>query len=551
MKYLFFCFVLSLSFLQLHSQEVDTTFGEPYSFFHPQIEYVSGITASDFDGRSDRANTMLFLEDGRIIVAGNTHGNDGNDFAFTRLLSDGKYDQSAGPDGEVYLDLGFQNDSCLSASLYQSNKMLMGGCAGQTSQIGCSALIVKLDFDGNLDDGFGNQGRTLLDLPGTWDMVTDIIPLADGKILLAGNIYFGSSFRYPDSTNIFIGRLEPDGQIDSTFGSNGFIYTKIGNCIASVIGDMFVYDDGSFLLTGAGYTPYPGQYLEDFTCYNYIYLYRFLDDGTLDDNFGENGELALYGTQGRGNTIFVYEDGRIVVAGMTSDGLLDPIYTLVARLLPDGTRDSAFNDDGYFRKFIHGVYGYGAEPIKIFKVNNELLIGFLDGSIGPSVTFGAFCLTDEGLLNLNFGNDGLFNHVSIFPFVQYSLSDVRLSEDEQSMYFGGTYRLLSNDNMFISKLDISDKNPTTAQEQVEANSLNIYPNPTTDNFFYLDLPPFISSEDAYLQIRDLTGRVVHLKSLDTSKHKERIEVDLLANGVYFVELFCQHKRYSEKLLVIR
>ncbi|MEZ4933950.1 MAG: hypothetical protein R2788_17730 [Saprospiraceae bacterium] len=34
-------------------------------------------------GRSDRANTMLFLEDGRIIVAGNTHGNDGNDFAFT------------------------------------------------------------------------------------------------------------------------------------------------------------------------------------------------------------------------------------------------------------------------------------------------------------------------------------------------------------------------------------------------------------------------------------------------------------------------------------
>ena len=272
MKHLFlFLFLCSSILCQLYGQVVDTTFGEPYSFVYPQIEYIPGVTASDFDERADRAHSLLFLDDGRIIVAGHTYEDGTNDFAFTRLLPDGKYDQSAGPDGEVRLDLGFPNDSCLSTSLYQSNKILMGGCASPAGQLGCSALIVRTDFDGNLDADFGSQGQAFVDLPGTWEMITEIIPLPDGKIFVAGNIYYGSSFKYPDSTKIFIGRLESDGQIDSTFGVDGLIYMQMGKCVSSILGDIVVYGNGKFLITGAGYTPYPGQYLEDFICYNYIY----------------------------------------------------------------------------------------------------------------------------------------------------------------------------------------------------------------------------------------------------------------------------------------
>ncbi len=553
MKYLYlYSFVFSFPFLQLNSQAVDTTFGDPYSFAYPQNVYIPGITGSDFDERADRSYSMLFLDDGKIIVAGHTYGDDGNDFAFTRLLPDGKYDESAGPDGEVRLDLGFPNDSCLSASLYQSDKMLMGGCASPAGQTGCSALIVRTDFDGNLDAGFGSQGQVFIDLPGTWEMVTEIIPLPDDKIFIAGNIYYGPSFKYPDSTKIFIGRLEPDGQIDSTFGVDGFVYTQLGNCVASILGDVLVYDDGSVLITGAGYAPYPGDYLFDFICNPNIHLYRFTENGAPDPYFGDNGVARLPGTEGRGNALYVYEDGRIVVAGMTSDFLIAPVYTIVARLLPNGTRDSTFSGDGYFREFFHGVLGYGAEPVDVFLVNDELLVGILDGSLGSHVTFGALCLTDEGQLNPNFGQDGIFNHISLFPQALYSLNDVKLSDDEQSMYFGGTYRVLGNDNMFISKLDISDKNPTLTRELGIINKLNIYPSPANDGYVYIDLPGAIDLEGARINICDYTGATLAEWNLDLGLQiDEKIDVSGLSNGLYIVTLFSGNEHYVGKFAVFK
>ena len=61
-------------------------------------------------------------------------------------------------------------------------------------------------------------------------------------------------------------------------------------------------------------------------------------------------------------------------------------------------------------------------------------------------------------------------------------------DDEQSMLFGGTYKLLGNDNMFISKLDISEKNPTATKEKAIINKLNIYPNPASEYVIFRQRP---------------------------------------------------------------
>lgn len=217
------------SVLRANCQAVDSTFGEPYSFFDEPF-YLPGATGCDFEGRTDRAYSMLVLEDGKFILAGHSVVPGDGDFAFVRLLPDGKFDQTAGPDGEVQLDLGFQNDSCIAASLYQSNKILMGGCVTLFGQTGYATLLALTDIDGNLDAAFGSQGHVVLDLPGSRDMITEIAPLPDGSIIIAGNMFYGPSYQYPDSTVIFIGKLLANGQVDSSFGNNGFTFQRFNIC---------------------------------------------------------------------------------------------------------------------------------------------------------------------------------------------------------------------------------------------------------------------------------------------------------------------------------
>ncbi|TAK44480.1 MAG: T9SS type A sorting domain-containing protein [Saprospiraceae bacterium] len=555
MKYLrLLSFALSFfPFHHINSQVVDSTFGEPFSYGQPQNVYIPGITACDFDERDDRSYSMLFLDDGRIILAGHTAWDGESDFAFARLLPDGTYDQTAGPDGEVRLDLGYQNDSCLAAVRYQSDKVLMGGCVSLPGQTGYANLLVRTDLDGNLDTSFGNQGQVIIDLPGFREMVTKILPLPGGKIIIAGNVYYGPSYQYPDSTFIFIGRLHPGGQVDSTFGINGFLYQRFSNCNSTLLGDIEIYDDGSVLITGGGYHPYPGIYAGEIVCDPSITLCRYLPDGEPDPGFGFNGVVTLPFTAGRGNALSIYEDGRVLVSGVTKNFSVEPnpIITLIARLLPNGTLDSTFSNDGIFRQYEPGAFGLGSDPVSITITGQDIFVAYHDDPVGSHLTFGILCLNGNGQLNTDFGNSGIFSYYNSYPLTSYALKEMRLSPDKQKLYFGGWYTKLLHKNMMVSRLNISDMNPTAVVERPGTNGMKIYPNPLREGIFYVDLPGLTTLEDFSLCIRDVAGRAILFRDGQFAGHQNKIDASLLANGVYFVELSNRNECYTGKLLVQR
>ena len=67
-------------------------------------------------------------------------------------------------------------------------------------------------------------------------------------------------------------------------------------------------------------------------------------------------------------------------------------------------------------------------PWKFFGQMVNFLLDFFSSVWGPAgLTYGVFCLTEAGELNPDFGQNGMFNHISIFPLTQYSLNDVWLS----------------------------------------------------------------------------------------------------------------------------
>jgi Domain of unknown function (DUF5122) beta-propeller len=169
------------SCINLQSQVLDSTFGIPSSFFNtnnPNYQ-VLGTTACDFENRNDRALTAIHLIDGKIILAGDSQNAEGSDFAIARLLTNGKYDETLGLNGQKRIDLGLQYDSCLAAVKYNSNYILMGGCVRFGTTNDYVSLLTKIDFDGNIDFTFGDSGKVILDLPSKREMITKILPLPD------------------------------------------------------------------------------------------------------------------------------------------------------------------------------------------------------------------------------------------------------------------------------------------------------------------------------------------------------------------------------------
>jgi len=75
--------------------------------------------------------------------------------------------------------------------------------------------VVRLNADGSLDSSFGDQGRAVVDPAGVYDARSDAMVQPDGKILLFG----GGSYEYQNT----ITRLNADGSLDTGFGNDGFV----------------------------------------------------------------------------------------------------------------------------------------------------------------------------------------------------------------------------------------------------------------------------------------------------------------------------------------
>jgi uncharacterized delta-60 repeat protein len=122
-----------------------------------------------------------------------------------------------------------------------------------------------------LDPGFGvDMDR---------ESITALIPLPDGKVLISGRLYFGSSIQ-----QVSLSRLNHDGTRDLSF-SEGY-----GG------GDLAAWMDKYYVRSGD-------------------IIRRILPDGGVDDDFiGLNS--GPYFSSGAGGDFHVYPDGRVLLSGL-------------------------------------------------------------------------------------------------------------------------------------------------------------------------------------------------------------------------------------------
>jgi len=202
----------------------------------------NGKVSTDINNETQEGHAIALQPDGKILVAGLTFSSlNGNDLAVFRYLADGRIDSTFGVNGISVPPVNQDNDAANDIALQPDGKIVLAGYTYTVIPFSDN-LIVRLDSSGNPDPSFGVSGIVSSNGVNNDCFSTSVLIQPDGKIITSGRAYATTS-------NFLLSRFNTDGQIDSTFGTNGFTYTSVAN------GEDFIYGsllqpDGKIVVAG-------------------------------------------------------------------------------------------------------------------------------------------------------------------------------------------------------------------------------------------------------------------------------------------------------------
>jgi uncharacterized delta-60 repeat protein len=307
---------------------LDTSFGwngtipDP-NLVDPSASLLAGVTAA------------ALQPDGKILVL--------NGGYLWRYNADGRSpDQTFGNGGSIPADGG-------SIAFAPDGSILVAGTDVQwlnSDQFTTSWRVQRFTADGLADPSFGSDGVSIIPDGGAAAMAVQ----SDGKIVLADE-YDPSTCCDQSSARMI--RLNPDGTLDTSFGTNGVVITtpanKTGGNPALLSADQVaVQTDGKIIALGE-------EGLAPASAGTGFGLERFLPDGTPDPSFGINGVAGVsFGSSydASVSAALLQSDGKILAVGNGQpaspppDGSPSPLSWLMMRYLPDASAPLAVTTAG-------------------------------------------------------------------------------------------------------------------------------------------------------------------------------------------------------------
>jgi len=286
---------------------------------------------------------VVLQPDGKILATatGRVPGQNSQYLALIRLNPDGSLDTTFGDSSggaqlgyTLFLGGGFINTANL--VLQPDGNIVVGG--SDSNGNAANWFVSRYTASGILDVSFGTAGVTEINRPGcsrtNCNDYGESVALqpADGKIVITGSVSGPSG----SSIDTGVARLNTDGSLDTSFGTNGIAIFQPGaspnpNLLYPPVGDTSLLNDspykiavqpnGEIIVAGA-----VGDFISaQFTNPNrLLMLLGITANGTLDSNFGSGG-IVLSDYPGGGNTLgsptwgtdmVLLPDGRIAVSAM-------------------------------------------------------------------------------------------------------------------------------------------------------------------------------------------------------------------------------------------
>lgn len=276
----------------------------------------------------------------RVVLVGDSNG----DFAAARLTTTGALDTAFDTDGKQTVDFGGSDGAFAVAIQPADGKIVLAG------NNAAKFALARLNTDGSLDSGvagdlntadkFGPAGKVTTDLTGSFETAYAVAVQPDGAIVAAG---FSSPTSSLSNADFAAARYEPDGDLDTTFGTGGKAAVEFSATLSGSTERSFalaVQPDGAVLM--GGFTNVGGT--NDFA------LARLTAAGAADTSFDGDGKLTTnFGSADQCRALVLQADGKIVAAG-TSNGDF-----VLARYYADGTLDPTFDADGQLTTNVGGT----------------------------------------------------------------------------------------------------------------------------------------------------------------------------------------------------
>lgn len=242
-----------------------------------------GLTNTDL-GSGDFGYSTLVLTDKSLLIAGRS----GGAFAVVKYISNGQLDSTFGQSGKSILGYFGASDTVKIAISPIDGKIYLAG--DTLAGVNRDFAILRLNANGSIDTSFGNQGRATYDFNGRNDYLSDVLVTTEGKVILTGS----------SSGDFSALRINSDGNLDLSFGTNGQLVTDIGGINDTSYGAA-LQSDGKLVIAGSSNGNFAAV--------------RYSSIGVLDQTFGN---LPTYVLNANNTTV---DEGKIVAITLTTQYL--------------------------------------------------------------------------------------------------------------------------------------------------------------------------------------------------------------------------------------
>lgn len=261
-----------------------------------------------------------------------------------------------------------------------------------------NTLVARYNPNGTLDNSFGTSGFVNLNVSGYDEYAANVDIQSDGKILVGGNTTGGIN-----GDDFVVLRLNTNGSLDTTFNTTGFLVADIAGEMDNILCSA-LQPDGKLLVGGFTYDSVSD---EDFL------LFRLNADGSFDNSFGSSGivQTQVGSTFDELWDMALQDDGKILATGLVTKivGGNEYMDFVLVRYNADGSLDNSFDTDGIALTPFGPTSQSSQDAAYTLAIDaNDKILVAGSVTIGGQENFAMVRYNTDGSIDATFDTDGYF-----------------------------------------------------------------------------------------------------------------------------------------------
>jgi uncharacterized delta-60 repeat protein len=419
----------------------------------------------------DKVHDMAVQPDGKIVLVGQTYSATNYDFVIARLNTDGSLDSDFGTGGVVILPIGSDDDRAWGVAIQSNWQIVVIGETDNGSFVN-NIAVARLNNDGTLDFSFGTNGIVTSPIPLASAYPKAVAVGSNGSIFITGGAYSSSQL------DLFVAKYDTYGALEPLFGNAGIavipvfpLHTDLGNDIA--------LRNNKIIIAGTALN----------FSHNDFLLAQLNSDGSLDVDFDTDGLVvtAIEGTFNEyANGLAVQDDGKILVVGASNSTFNDFI---TVRYNEDGSYDTDFGVNGVAITDFGTSTDFADATDVVIQSDGKIVVGGYR-NIGVSLSYAMARYEEDGTLDATFGDNGTVTTAFGFGGDDQGLA-LAIQEDGRILLAGASYDGTQN-LISVARYNNPSVSPVTGIEQLNNLELTAYPNPT-EGIIKLSSPLILSN----------------------------------------------------------